>query len=145
MSITTEWLILADAAQITGGKLYMLGGGWDTVSVNQGFPYTLRCAIAASFTVPWTETNTRHNIEIEIQDIDGVGLAKIAGQFEVGRPPGIPAGSDQRTQIAADMGLTFPKAGQYVIIARIEGEEAKKTNFRVLSASIAQPQSDRPQ
>ena len=28
-----DWLILADSAQVTGGKLYMLGGGWDRLTV----------------------------------------------------------------------------------------------------------------
>jgi hypothetical protein len=126
-----EWLILADAAQVVGNKLYLMGGGWDVLTVNQTFPVTQRCAVAASFLVPWSETNVRHNIEIEIQDEDGKELAKIAGQFEVGRPAGIPVGTEQRTQIAADMGLTFEKPGIFVIIARSAGTEEGRLTFRV--------------
>ena len=29
-----EWLILADAAEVVGGKLYLMGGGWDRLTVN---------------------------------------------------------------------------------------------------------------
>lgn len=127
-----EWLILADAAQITGNKLYLLGGGWDVLTVNHEFPVTQRCAVAASFSVPWAETNMRHSIEIEIQDEDGKELAKVAGQFEVGRPAGIPVGSEQRTQIAADMGLTFEKPGNFVIVARLHNQEDTRITFRVI-------------
>ena len=42
-----EWLILADAAQVTGNKLYLLGGGWDRLNVNRDFPVNQHCAIAA--------------------------------------------------------------------------------------------------
>ena len=29
-----EWLILADAAEVVGGKLYVMGGGWDRLTVH---------------------------------------------------------------------------------------------------------------
>jgi len=33
-----EWLILADAAQVVGNKLYLMGGGWDKLTINNVFP-----------------------------------------------------------------------------------------------------------
>src|SRR5688500_1930861 len=39
-----EWLILADSAQVIGGKLFLLGGGWDVLTVNTSFPWQQRCA-----------------------------------------------------------------------------------------------------
>lgn len=127
-----EWLILADAAQVTGNKLYVMGGGWDTLNVNQQFPVNQRCAVAASFRVPWTETNRRHNVSIEIRTEDGQLLGEVKGQVEVGRPVGIPPGTEQRAQIAADIGLGIPGPGSIVISASIEGEEAGRVTFRVV-------------
>lgn len=129
-----EWLILADAAQVVGGKLYLLGGAWDTLNVAQAFPVQQRLAVAVSFRIPWNETNQRHNIEIEILTEDGKQVAKIDGQVEVGRPPGIPVGSDQRAQIAADIGIQFDQPGSFSIIASIEGQKDAETSFRVLGA-----------
>ena len=126
-----EWLILADAAQVVGGKLYLLGGGWDVLTATSGFPVQQRVTIAAAFTVPWTETNPPRNVEIEIADSDGSSLGTITGRIEMGRPPGLPQGSDQRAQLATEIGLNFPTAGTYVIIARIEGREEKRVAFRV--------------
>lgn len=130
--MNVEWLILADGAQTVGNKLYLLGGGWDVLTVNSTLPVVQHLAVAASFLVPWSETNMKHNFEIEIQHEDGASMMKMGGQFEVGRPPGIPVGSQQRSQIAVDIGLGIEKMGVYVIIARIEAKEDARTTFRVV-------------
>jgi hypothetical protein len=131
--VEVEWLILADAAQVVGNKLFLLGGGWDVLTVNSGFPLQQRCAVAVSFRVPWNETNRPHNVEIEITDQDSrASLMKVSGQIEVGRPAGIPEGSAQRAQIAADVGLTLESPGTYVISAGVEGQGAKRVPFLVV-------------
>ncbi|HEX5368227.1 MAG TPA: hypothetical protein VFY10_02310 [Dehalococcoidia bacterium] len=127
-----EWLILADAAQVNGGKLYLMGGGWDQLNVSSAFPVQQRMGLAASFMVPWNETNQKRNVELSMVTDDGEEMLKINGQVEVGRPAGIPAGSEQRAQLSADMGVEFKKPGVYSIIARIDGEEASRIAFRVM-------------
>lgn len=131
-----EWLILADAAQVVANKLYLMGGGWDMLTVNTGFPYQQRCAVAASFAVPWNETNQPQQVEIEVASEDGGTLASVAGQFEVGRPPGIPPGQTQRMQFAADLALTFAQPGAFVIIARIAGRDARRVHFNVVPGPL---------
>jgi hypothetical protein len=129
-----EWLILADSAQIVGGKLYLLGGGWDTLNIGSSFPHRRHLGIAASFRVPWNETNQRHDVSIEVMTEDMEQLAKIDAQLEIGRPAGIPAGTDQRAQLAAEMNIEFKKAGNFVIIAKTAGadEHEARTTFRVV-------------
>ena len=134
-----EWLILADAAQIVGGKLFLLGGGWDTLTANTPLPFTRHCAVAASFAVPWNETNEKQHVEIEIVSEDGKELAKITGDIEVGRPAGTLPGSSQRAQMAADMVLEFRETGTYAIVASIGGEEQARTSFRVVSSTRSGP------
>jgi hypothetical protein len=131
-----EWLILADSAQVVGNKLYLLGGGWDVLTVNTGFPVHQRCAVAAAFKVPWTETNQKHEVEIEIATEDGVTLAQVQGQFEVGRPAGLRPGQDQRVQMAAEFGLELAGPGGYVIIARVEGREGARVGFNVVEGPL---------
>jgi hypothetical protein len=139
-----EWLILADAAQVTGGKLFLLGGGWDVLAVNTPFPLQQRCAVAAAFRVPWNETNQRHMIEIEIEDQDSQQkLFAVAGEVEVGRPPGIPPGENQRVQLAADLALAIEKPGTYRVIAKIAGEVKKYTTFRVVPGPMLAMQQGR--
>ncbi len=133
-----EWLILADAAQVVGNKLYLLGGGWDRLVVNKQFPIDQRLALALSIKVPWNETNQKHAFEVELISEDKnseapKSLVKAGGQFEVGRPVGIIQGQEQRFQLALDMGLRIEEAGTKSVIARLDGEEMRRTSFTVLS------------
>jgi hypothetical protein len=145
-----EWLILADAAQVVGAKLYLLGGGWDRLTVNRAFPVDQRCALALSIIVPWNETNQKHSFEVEIVSEDTTteepkSLVKAGGQFEVGRPPGIRQGQEQRFQLAMDMTLRIETAGTKTVIARIEGQEKRRLEFTVIPGpmSIAKPKPNK--
>jgi hypothetical protein len=131
-----EWLILADAAQVVGNKLYLLGGGWDRLTVNKPFPVSQRCALAMSINVDWNETNQKHTFELEILAEDQTteqpkSIMKAGGQFELGRPPGISPGQQQRFQVALDMTLPIESAGMKTVIARVEGKELRRLNFNV--------------
>ncbi len=130
-----EWLILADSAQVVGNKLYLLGGGWDRLTVNKTFPTQQHVGIALAIKVPWNQTNEKHQFEIEIASEDAAPLANIQGQFEVGRPPGIPQGGDQRIQVAADTNIKFERPGTFVILAKIDGEEGARVPFQVIAGS----------
>jgi hypothetical protein len=140
--VGVEWLILADSAQVVGNKLYLLGGGWDALTVNSGFPVTHPCAVAVSFRVPWSETNRPLEFEVEIQDADGQSLIKINGSTEVGRPAGVPFGTTQRSQIAVNMPLQFPRAGGYVVIARVDGGKGHRVPFYVVPGRGATTRRD---
>ena len=152
--ISVEWLILADAATVVGEKLYLLGGGWDRLTVNKPPPVPHQMAVAASFSVPWNETNQKHRFDLEIFDLDGTSLFKFGGTFEVGRPAGLPQGQSQRTQIAVNMGVVFNKLGGYVIVGRVDDHAEARFPFSVVptdavAAALAQqvrqqPNDDQP-
>jgi len=118
------------------------GGGWDTLTVNSGFPVDQLCGIAVSVLVPWNATNERHSFEIEVVTGDGAKVANIGGQFEVGRPPGILAGQDQRWQFAGNIGLRFDRDGTYKIIARLDGDDAAQSAFRVIPGPLLRAQRE---
>ena len=137
-----DWLILADSAQVVGNKLYLLGGGWDRLTINTGFPIDQRCAVALAIRIPWNETNQKHTFEVEVVSEDSTteepkSLAKVAGQFEVGRPPGISQGQDQRVQLAMNLNLKLEGPASCVIIARMEGQELRRTPFNVVPGPVS--------
>ena len=137
-----EWLILADSAQVVGSKLFLLGGGWDRLTANSPFPLDRRCAVAVAIQVPWNETNQKRSFEIEVVEEDPATeaprtLSKTSGQVEVGRPPGIAPGQDQRVQMALDLNLTIRSAGTVAVIARIEGQESARVQFSVILSPTA--------
>lgn len=83
-------MMLADSAQSVRGKLYILGGGWSITNST-----TPPMAIAIKIEVPWTESNIRHKLRLELVDQDDRLIriddkpVVIYSQFEAGRPPGI--------------------------------------------------------
>ena len=128
-----EWIVLADAAQVVGGKLYLIGGGWEMLNLSSGLGSEHRMAIAASYRVPWLETNQDQTIDMDIVHEDGGDpIFELKGQFQVGRPPGIPAGKDQRFQFAAEVVIKIEKFGGYTLTARIEGQPDTRTSFTVV-------------
>jgi hypothetical protein len=131
-----EWIILADAAEAVNNKLYLIGGGWETLTVNSELPVVHPCAVAVAFSVPWNETNQQHTIEIAIDHEDGTQLVKLEGQVEIGRPAGIPLGKAQRVQMAIRANLPLRRLGTHVIIARIEGQEARRVSFNVVAGPM---------
>ena len=136
-----EWLILGDSAQVVGNKLYLLGGGWDRLTVNTGFPVDQRCAIALSVKVPWNQTNQKHTFEVEVISEDPEteepkSLLKVGGQFEVGRPAGTPPGQAQRIQLAIEMNLKIDTSGTKMVVASIEGQEMRRIDFNVVPGPL---------
>lgn len=139
----TEWIMLADHVETLNNKLYLMGGGWETLTVN-ALPAQHTLAIAVAFSVPWNETNQKHDIQIELADQDGNSLVKIDGQIEVGRPPGIPLGRAQRVQMGVNVGLVFEHVGGYVITTRVEGQESKRVPFNVVQGQSLMPLTSQP-
>src|SRR5918997_296190 len=108
-----EFLILADAAQVAEGKLYVLGGGWDRIAVNT-VPVLQAAGIAVGVVVPWAETNTPQTLTLTIEDDDGGAvLPPVTVRVEVGRPPGLAPGADQRVMVAFNAQLGLQRLGGY--------------------------------
>jgi hypothetical protein len=132
-TIETEWILLADHAEVVNGKLYVMGGGWEYLTINQPLPVIHQCAIAVAFSVPWNETNQRHNVTIEIVDPEGNVPLHFEGDIEVGRPPGIPLGHAQRVPLAISVGLKIEQLGPHLVSTRIHGQESRSLRFNVVA------------
>jgi hypothetical protein len=118
-------MLLADAAQEVNGKLYVLGGGWSVTG-----PDVPPMALAVKLDVPWTEANQAHSFELVLVDTDGHPVGgrgegqgvRVDGQFEVGRPGGVPAGSDIDVAFAISVPPVPLPAGRYAWQLLIDGE-----------------------
>lgn len=140
-ALALDYLVVADAAEAVGGKIYLLGGGWDRLLVPQlpgppGAPF----AVAAGVSVPWGMTNKRLHLGVEVLDADGALVATlIDGQIEVGRPAGIRPGVAQRFQLAVRAQPQFTTAGRYVVRCTVDGNLLGSTAFEVAAAAPPQP------
>lgn len=117
-------MLLADAAQVAEGKLYILGGGWTDVG-----PGPAPMAIALKIDIPWDETNRRHKWEIKLVDEDnkqitlGDNPLGMNGEFEAGRPPGHRTGTPITLPMAINLGpIPIPPGGRYIWKLYINGE-----------------------
>jgi hypothetical protein len=133
-------VLLADFAAQSEGKLTLVGGGWTFTGPQPG-PTSLGILIE----VPWSEANRRHRAVIELQDPDG-NPAQIAGdtvriesEFEVGRPPGHPAGVAFNVPIALNFGpIPFEPGHRYVWVVTVNGQTEE--NWRVgFNVRVAPP------
>ena len=136
--IQVDYFILADAVAAVGGKHYIHGGGWDTLTTN-GFPSVHPTMGAAMrLRVPWHDTNHPIQIELDVLDADGRSILPTppgppSGTFNVGRPPELPMGDDQVFQLAFPINnLRFDAPGRYVVSFRLFGEEVARAPFRVI-------------
>ncbi len=119
-----DYAILADYAEVVGNKLYLMGGGWDTMSAAD-VPAPVRLAIANGVRVEWEETNVPIPLLITIEDDDAQEIVRMEAQVNVGRPPNLRAGSTQLSQMAATVQVSLPRFGGYrVLVVAGTGDHA---------------------
>ena len=121
-------MMLCDAAQVADGKLYILGGGWSVTG-----PDPAPSAVAIKLEVDWHEAANPHHWELFLEDADGrpVGfetpegsqVIEIRGDFEVGRPEGVPAGTPIDLPLAINLGpLPLNPGARYTWRFTLDGE-----------------------
>jgi hypothetical protein len=135
-----EFLLLADRAEATNGKLYVMGGGWDRV-IPPAPGVAVMVSFAVSVLVPWNATNRDYTLSIRIEDADGQQLDfKADATLNTGRPPNAISGQPQRVIIAVPIvPLAFPKSGRYEAKAAINGEEMATVPFTVQFQAQPEP------
>jgi hypothetical protein len=121
-------MLLADAAQAVNGKLYVLGGGWSVIA-----PGRQSMAIALDIKTPWDQTNVRHKIRIELLDSDGNAVEAdgnpvlLEGEFEVGRPIGVKAGTPIDSASVVDVvGVELPPGERLEWRVSIDGDSREE-------------------
>jgi hypothetical protein len=129
--------MLADAAQVQSGKLYVLGGGFDTISVRE-LPATHR-SISLAMVAEVAPEERQQDLELRVQlvDEDGAELGVMAkGKLRVGAPPNLPPGSPSIVPIVSPFhNITFPEAKGYAFIVSMNDNELTRVKFRVVKVS----------
>jgi len=132
MRFTTA--MLADAAQVQGGKLFVLGGGFATISA-RSLPVvhsSLTVALVAE-----VDPDERHrNLEIMITLIDEDGSpvgVEAKGKMRVGAPANLPPGSSSIVPIVSPFyNVRFLAAKGYAFVVSYDDEELARITFRVV-------------
>ena len=146
-------LILCDYAvqDAPSGKVHLMGAGWSVTA-----PIPGPRAVAVFIKVGWNEANEPHKFELRMVDADGqtatvAGPAgtqplEFQGNLEVGRPPGIPQGSDIDASFVINLGpLPLVPAQRYTWRLEIDGDLAAAESFYVRPMPVVPPSPEQPQ
>ncbi len=131
-----EFLTLADAAQVQGDRILILGRGLRCLTTGEGFPFKHHLGVAASLVVGGIETNQPHHYTFRLSSRDAAGESiDVEGDFEKERPASSPPDDDQHMLLAANLDPSFASAGDYVVRMLVDGEELARTDFTVLDSA----------
>jgi hypothetical protein len=130
-------MLLCDAAQSVGGKLYILGAGWSQVPANPG---GLAMALAIKLAIPWSRANERLSLRAALVTDEGYPVPFPGGvqpieapaEVEVGRPPGLKHGTPLDASLAMNVSGIVLAPGGYVWNLEVEGDIKARVPFRVL-------------
>lgn len=121
-------MLLADFAQVSDGKLIVIGGGWSMTG-----PEPMPFGLAILIRVPWDQANHRHVMRLELLDADGQlvtvdvedGTEPVVFfddvEFEVGRPAGVKPGTPLDLPLAVNAGPMPLAPGVYEWRLTIDG------------------------
>ena len=130
---TLEFALLADAVAAVDGKLYVLGGGWDTLVVGH-FPVRHHSlAIGLRLRIPWSSKAQNVRFSVGLQDADGTGLLPddIHHNIDVA-PRGNPDRQDFGIVRSVTFNnLTFQAPGDYSFVITLDPEDVHRLRFTV--------------
>jgi len=121
-------MLLADFAQVSDGKLNVIGGGWSMTG-----PQPVPFGIAILIRVPWDQANHRHVMRLVLIDADGAPVTVETEdgteplvffddvEFEVGRPAGVKPGTPLDLPLAVNSGPLPLEPGVYEWRLTIDG------------------------
>jgi hypothetical protein len=132
--VELDYALLADAAQVSEGKTYILGGGVSILWRDQ-YPAPLGIVLAMQLTHHRSEVNTSHQLRIQVMDADGNPVVpELQGDMQLGEPlEGLP----RNVPLAAPIVLGFPpmpvlqRPGAYAVEILLDGRHVRSLPFAV--------------
>ena len=127
--------LLADAVQAVRGKLFILGGGWDTLWVQKVPARHPSLAIGLRLRVPVSWVKDSLNLSVELQDVDGHPLLPHPLTNDIKLPQ-----NPQHPPNATDFGLIrsftfnnlmFQQEGPYSFVISVDEEPVSRLRFTV--------------
>lgn len=150
-------VMLCDFAEVSGNKLFITGAGISLLgSASPASPYPINVSLAILVSIPWTETDTRHVLTIElVSEASGAQQRVLLSEqlpeghpeedrgvivfiFSAQRAPNMAAGDESTMPIAVPLfGLPLPELGPYFFSVRIDGREMDRASFRLVTRPVA--------
>lgn len=130
-----DFAFLADAADVSMGKLFVLGGAFDTIYVSNLPAMHPVLAVVLRLLLGPYDLDRKHQLEILLVDADGHHIASAQGELVVPKSPDSPAGWKQAVILPLRFfNIPFQQAGHYSIEILMNGNIAKAIPLRVVQA-----------
>lgn len=144
-------LLLADYAQIHGGKLFISGAAIQFVATRvTPAGRFISVFLAGVVRVGWNQHEAGHRLVVELLDADG-GRVPIAGaapdmhiapdelgafiaDFTVGRAPQLLPGASTVMPVVVPVQCQVPSAGGYTLRVSVDGQECAHVGFQIVDA-----------
>jgi hypothetical protein len=129
-----EFALLADAAQAVGGKVFVLGGGWNLFRA-ANYPAPVQLAIAIGLGFSHDEVGLKYPLNVVIADEAGVPVVpEMKGQVETGQPaPDVPKTASVKIPVAININMSLPHPGTYGIVVTA-GSSTAQLSFEAIFA-----------
>ena len=130
-----DFAFLADAADVSMGKLFVLGGAFDTIHV-PAFPATHPVlAVVLRLLLSPHDLDRKQALEVLLLDADAHHIASAKGELLVPKSPNSPQGWKQTVILPLRFfNIPFKEQGHYSIEILADGKMAKAIPLRVLLA-----------
>lgn len=132
---TVDVALLADSVQAVRGKLFVLGGGWDTLWVSSFPARHPSLAIGLRLRVPVSWKSTSLKLSVELQDADGKPLLP-RPLGHVIKLPDDPPHAAHTTDFGLIRSFTFNNLrfehdGPYSFVISVDDEPVSRIRFTV--------------
>lgn len=129
-----EYALLADAAQAVGGKVFLLGGGWNIFRA-ASYPAPVHLAVAIGLAFSAAEAGVKYPLGVVIADEAGVPIIpEMKGQVETGQlTPDFPRTASVKVPVAINLSLSLPHPGTYGIVVSA-GSSTTQLSFEAIFA-----------
>jgi hypothetical protein len=133
--INIDSFMLADAAKVFDGKLYIHGGGWNYLDVFEpGSPRPI--SIAGRVLIPWSDEARDITLEIHLERREADHVLERAPVLQIKmqswQSSAVGRAAETATPFAFDIpGVVFLNAGEYAFVVDHDGEELARTRFQV--------------
>jgi hypothetical protein len=132
--VELDFALLADSAQVSQGKTYVLGGGVSILWRSQ-FPAALNVVLVVQLAYHRSEVDTQHVLRVKVVDADGASvIPEVQATIQLG--PAAP-GAPSNVPLTVPLVLAFPPApslqaaGAYAVDLLLDDRHVKSLAFAV--------------
>lgn len=131
--MVVDFAFLADSAEVVNGKIYVMGGAFDTVWTKQVPIVHPHLTFILRLIFDVAEIGRKHKLEIQIMDEDGKIMGNVGGDVEIpAKNPNIPKGWQQPyIAVLNFQNLNFSKFGSYSFNILVNNSSLKSIPLRV--------------